>query len=343
MRTVTEIWIERDCLVPKVDADSDEAALDLIRTLLREERVLSPEDRPLVNLELLQAGFEELRNRASDKARLPNEPESADIAEAAVAAVKSQGDQIPEFVVGAGAAIGFDEYLKRQDRALKHGIALLAQIPADKIEEELLGLRDVVYDRDNEVFGLLFQHGLTFVIRLRHRDRNILRAATERLVNALAPRAASQLGETVRKTKLVDKMSGGLRLSFKSIFMLTPAGELAQTGHVHVIRSQAGLLSSLAIRTPQLYLVFLTAVLAAGDLVFKLGIVFDWTLRGLSLGSWFADFLARLSSGAFAAYLVALFIKYGEVRKNLRGSARQGIRAKIPGGAFGAYIEWKTD
>lgn len=74
--------------------------------------------------------------------------------------------------------------------------------------------------------------------------------------------------------------------------------------------------------------------------MFKLGLAFDWTFRGLSLGSWIADFEARLATGAFGAYLVALFLRYGDVRNSL-GSARRRGRAREA--AYGAFIEWKTD
>jgi hypothetical protein len=142
---------------------------------------------------------------------------------------------------------------------------------------------------------------------------------------------------------MLDRISRRFRVNFKPIQMGTPSGELPQTGHVHVVKSQAGLLGFLAIQTPQIYLVFLTLFLAAGDIALRLGLISNWNVGDLSVDSWLSEFLARLSSGAFGAYLVALFIKYGEVRNNLRGSARKGIRAKIPGGAYGAYIEWKTE
>jgi hypothetical protein len=124
--------------------------------------------------------------------------------------------------------------------------------------------------------------------------------------------------------------------------MKTPTGEHAQTGHVHTVRSQLRLLGYLAIQSPQVFLVFLTAIFLVGDLALELRFVPDLVWRALSLRTWVAGNLARLATGAFGANLVALFLCYAEVRQNLR-SGRKGTLVGRRLTAYGAFIEWRTD
>jgi hypothetical protein len=213
----------------------------------------------------------------------------------------------------------------RQVLALREAIAILAQVPRGRRQAAVMNLKDLIHDRDNEVYGLLFQQGLTFFIRLRHADQNTLKAATERMVSALAPGPPSQLQEVVRATGSVDRISGRLNLKFlRPIELRTPLDDLAQNGIVHIVKSQRALFRLLAWQVPQRYLLYLTGLLVTLDLIYRLEFGLDIQIRNFSLGDWFSEFEARLSTAALGAYLVALFIRYGDIRNNLRGSSTYG-------------------
>jgi hypothetical protein len=136
----------------------------------------------------------------------------------------------------------------RQVLALREAIAILAQVPRGRRQAAVMNLKDLIHDRDNEVYGLLFQQGLTFFIRLRHADQNTLKAATERMVSALAPGPPSQLQEVVRATGSVDRISGRLDLKFlRPIELRTPLDDLAQNGIVHIREVSEGSLPPLGL------------------------------------------------------------------------------------------------
>ncbi|HEV7653899.1 MAG TPA: hypothetical protein VGP36_04060 [Mycobacteriales bacterium] len=346
MRTVTELRVNPQCLELKADTELEEATLDLVRTLLREERVAYLADSILVSRGELLDAYAELKKRRRQAGGLPTDPASSEIASVAagIAAASARNGEQASGVTETGIVVERVERdrdtLSRRLRAIRHGLAILAQIPPDDQDVIESGLRDLLHDRDNDVYGLLFQQGTGFTIRLRHHSPDRLKAATEKVVNILAPRPAADLDRALAEVKSISSIKQRLEIDFLgSIEMKTPAGELAQTGHVHVVRSQLGLLGYLATRAPQIWLVWLTAFLAGVDLVWELFLAGSAS-SGFSWGGWIAQFCARLSTGAFGAYLVALFTRYGEIRKALRSDRRSTRR--LTSAAYGAVVEWTT-
>jgi hypothetical protein len=228
-------------------------------------------------------------------------------------------------------------------KALRHALSIIAQLPEDKRDSVETDLRLLIQDRDDDAFGLLFQQGSKLVIRLRHRNPEALKASTERIVNALSPRSSSEITEVISRVPTIDRAGGRFAPRFEDIEMKTPSGEPAQTGRVHAVSSQSRLLFYLARQPPQSLLVIVTVLLLAVDLLLELRYFPDWRLRGLSMRTWSDGIFGRLATAAFGAYLVALFLRFADLRGKLRGSSKRDFRISLRGRAYGAFIEWRID
>jgi hypothetical protein len=337
LRTVTTAHLNPACLAPSDGVDQETAAYGLLKAVLREERLISPDSSPLADRGTILAGYEHLLGAWTGSLdELPTDPESLLIRQAATHAEAMSPPDPPN------TSRSIDEEARR-NKGIRHAVSILAQLPRDQREAIDTDLRDLVQDRDEDVFGLIFQRGTTFTLRLRHRAPERLKAATERFVNVLAPRSETEIDDIVRHVNGLDRVIRSFDVAFRPIEMKTPAGEPAQTGHVHTVKSQLRLLLHLAVQPPQVYLVFLTIVLLAADLLLELRLIPDVSVRDLSLRGWSAGNLSRLGTGAFGAYLVALFLRFAELRGKLRASKRRHRWIGSRSTGYGAFIEWRTD
>ena len=342
MRTVIRIHIDKNGLAPLGENTVDEAALAVVVGLLRDERLIAPENNRILEVDVIRSAFQRLTE--SVRGPLPTDPESKPIVDIADRTYPLRPLEATLFAESEGYGDYPDvqgAHLKH--RALRHSLSILAQIPPDEIEEEVTDLRELVYDRDDRVFGLLSQAGLGFTVRFRHRDRPRLRATTEKFVNAVAPRPGAELAKLISGSPSIESIGPRLSVSFDDIEMKTPAGEVAQIGHVHAVRSQFALGRHLATATPQSYLVLLSLLLLLIDLALELRLLPDGVVRDLSLRTWAAGNIARLATGAFSAYLVALFLRYATLSASLRSSSRAAGTRLARRSAYGAFIEWTTD
>jgi len=354
VRTVTRFQVDPQFLVPKTGIELGPAALDLVKALLYEERLVRADSNQIITTELILRTYLELQEKLGPGG-IPTDPETAEIASAAFAALAPEREAIgartrsraasraAEDVPAAMQLIVLNPELALKDRALRHAISILAQMPHEEAEETLADLRCLVHDEDQGVFGLLFKRGTRFTCRLRHSNPDRLREATDRLVNALAPRAPAEVEDVVRNLESIDRIEKRLVITFETIEMKTPAGELAQIGHVHAVKSQRRLLLYLSFQLPQRYLVYLTVTLIVLDLTLELRFFPGWSVRGLVVRTWLFGNFSRLATGAFGAYLVALFSRFAELRRNLRHAATAGHAGRrLRSSAFGAIVEWRT-
>jgi hypothetical protein len=351
LRTVTHVRLDADGVRPAAGSNVETAAQQLVVGLMREARLIAPASNPiLTRAEILEA-WRALRAVVGDD-RVPTDPESKQIVAVARAFVHDEprraGDQ-PRLPLGHddephADLISYDHDYRY--RAMRHALSVVAQMPKDDVVEVLPTLVHLVQDRDEGVFGLLFQSGVTFTVRLRHSNREKLRKATERLVDVLSPRAGSEVNDLVKDLPAVKRVDRRFAVEFEPIEMKTPAGELAQVGDVIAVRSQAGLFRHIALLPPQRYLLYLTVCLLAADLALKTRLVGDVVLRDLSMRDWWADNFARLGTGAFGAYLVAVFLRFAELRQRLRGVRPMFVRWRSTRGRrriYGAFVYWRTD
>jgi hypothetical protein len=348
MRTVSVIHVDKASLVARGDSTVEVAALELVKALLHEERLLPPESNPIVRRDQILAGWRDLSNTRGD-GDLPTDPESKLIHESAAAVLKaslatgSRQTMAELFPDPEHNILLESEETALQYRVLRHVISILAQIPSEERESVYTDLVTLVYDRDAEVVGTLFQRGTTFTLRVRHRNPDTLKSVTERFINVLAPRSENEIDDVVRKIPALERVRERFDVQVEPITMKTPAGEQAQIGHVHVVGSQLKLLAYLAIQSPQTYLLLLTGTFLGLDLLFELRLVPDMSIRDLSLREWSAGNFARLATAAAGAYLVALFLRFAELRRKLRSSARRRRGLLRSGSAYGAFIEWRTE
>lgn len=331
MRTVVEFEVAADCVVEATGADREDACLALVRAILRDERLLRPVGSELVSVHEIKSAYNVLLERARRRKSgvMPTDPQDALLQDVAREVLSKRAvDESPELI---------ETIHGLASRAISQSLSILAQMPLGERERIDSDLVDIIDDRERDVFGLLFRRGVRFVVRLRFREPDVLKAATERLVGALASRPGVELNDIVAGVPEVSRVEGKLKVHFDDIELKTPAGELAQTGEVHEVSSQVGLLAYLSVQAPQIYLVWVTLTFAALDFFLEVGIVPSLDVKDLSLTAWIAQFLARLSTGAFGAYLVALFLRFAELRKHLRAVGGRGRRRNT---AFGAFIEW---
>jgi len=347
MRTVTRLAIDPQTIRAGDGFQVEDAAVDVIRGLLREARLIAPESNPLLSPEQILQAWRALEASGDHTdADLAWDPESRQIADVAREVVSSWAKERE-----SPRAIGSDHLDSDlrdaengiQVRALRHALSILAQMPGEEAAGSPLDLVAFVHDRDEDVFGLLFQSGMRFTVRLRHGNRDKLRAATATVVDALAPRPESEIDDLVRKLPSAVKVAGFM-VAFEPIEMKTPTSELAQSGHVVTVTSQLGLLRHLALESPQQYLLVLAVVLLGLDLALETQMVGDFHLQVLSMRTWMAGNLARLGTGAFSAYLIAMFLKFAELSPRLRHSASASPSGRFRRRrAYGAFVNWRTD
>ena len=264
MRTITRIEIELRTLRLKRQAEPQDAARELVEVLLAEERFIWPEHEPLSQREILDA-YDSFVAAHEGQGSLPTDPEGHAITEVVREFLNIDPDS---------SELGFDLDRETQLKvdALRHAISILAQIPHTEADE-IASVWRVIEDRQARVFGLMFQNDNQFSFRLRYHTPESLKAATERLVNALAPRRAEEIDLVINAvpTKSIAGVNGGLSVKFlKAIEMKTPAGEVAQVGEVHVVGSARGLVTYVGWRSPQRILLILSIGLLIGDVVFQI-------------------------------------------------------------------------
>ncbi len=328
MRSIIVVTIERASIELAPGADHDEAYLAVLNSMLRDEGLLYADDKNVVQRGEIIDAFNRLKGKAKAGNNLPTEPDDRLIQVAAESALEGR------------AADDESGTLDRAKRVLCQSLSILAQIPNESRDGIATELRGVVGDRERDVYGLLFQRGCRFTIRLRFREPDTLKAATDRFVNSLASRPASEASDLIRDIPAVRRFNESLGVEFQMVEMKTPSNEVAQIGEVHQVRSQYGLLKSLAVQKPQSYLVLLTAALALSELMLQL-FAPAWNVREVNMTEWTWQFCARLSSGAFGAYLVALFLRFADLRGHLRSTVRNRSFT-IARPAFGAFVEWSV-
>jgi hypothetical protein len=325
MRTVVKVVADLDVLELKHQAAPEAAAKELIELLLRQERFIWPDHEPLTRTEILRAFDSYVTANGGSNAELPTDPQG----HALVSHVRT--------FLGADPAssdnplgLDLDPETQLKYNALRHALSILAQMPREE-NPAISTLERVIEDRQNEVFGLMFQTDRTFTFRLRYHNPEALKAATERLVVALAPRDASAIEPLVRASP-TTKISGvrdRFNVEFRPVLMKTPAGELAQVGDVHPIGSTRGLVRYLSWRNPQRALLLVAIGVLVCDVVFQT-FVPPAHVGNLNLTGWVGGTLGRVTTAAFTAFLFAVIVQYIALRARFtRRSA--------------ALIDWRTD
>lgn len=321
MRTVTRVDVDLSTLRLKKHAEPQDAAREILELLLAEERFIWPEHEPLSQREILDA-YDSFVGAHQHLKDLPTDPEGHGITHF----VREYLELDPD-----SSELGLDLDRETQLRfdAMRHAISILAQMPKSE-RDEIPNVWRVIEDRQTRVFGLMFQTDNRFSFRLRYHTPESLKAATERLVNAIAPRHADAVAPVVEAAPAtsIAGVTDELRVTFRRIEMKTPAGEVAQVGDVHVVGSAGGLVAYVGWRTPQRVLLILSALLLVCDLLFQI-LVPDMTIGNLDATDWGGGTLGRLTTAAFTAYLFAVLLEY----LRLRGRFRRR-RA--------AFIDWGT-
>lgn len=332
MRTIVRVNVDPKRIQPRSGIQVEDAAAELLAELLRDARIISPASNPILNADTIRRAFKELRSRALKKGMLPSDPEDALIWRVANEVLES----------APGQDDGFEHDHELRVQALRHALSILAQIPVEDHVDHSLNVVHLLFDRDAHIFGLMSQTGMNFTFRLRFRNIESLKGATERLVDTIAPRPEGHIDDVVARVDAVSRVRERFDLDYLHIEMKTPKGEPAQTGRVHTVTSQLSLLAYLARETPQLYLVYITGLFLVGAWLLQTNLVPAMELLGLSMSEWVGDLLARLATGAFGAYLVTLFLRFGELRSKLKSAGTTGKRRRGRA-AYGAFIEWRPE
>jgi hypothetical protein len=346
LRTVTQIEVIPNSL-RVAGGKVDQGARELVEALLVEERLLWPEE-PALTREDVIATFNDLeRSHGDARTPFPTDPSSREI----VNAVRKQMGLPP--ATGRGARLVASEAVLRMDRSqsllfdgLCQAVSILAQIPAPRRRDALSSLELVFFAPNENVVGLVFRTGTAFTFRLRHSDPGTLKAATQRLAHALAPRGAADVDRLLEAVhpEVLTGVESKLDIVFRDkIEMRTPADELAQIGEVHPVSSQWRLAWYVATTRPQSLLLYLSLLLIALDLVYEIT-VGPLQVGETDLTAWLGGVVERIITAMLGAYLVASFLRLADLRTQLRASydRGRGFFGRRKRGGFGAFIEWRA-
>ena len=325
MRTVLSVTIPLSVLELKKNAESEQAARELVEILLTEERFIWPEHQPLSQREIRSA-FDAFEARYQDEPELPNDPDGR-----AITSFVREFLRLGAATHDSELGLDLDAPAALKYEGLRHAISILSQIP--RAQRDMISDVDrVIEDRQSRVFGLVFQSGAVFTFRLRHHTPEELKQATERIASAFAPRPADELNDLLRKTASV--YVAGVHQRFEPTFgvaeMKTPKGELTQVGDVHAIGSYGGLARYVAWRSTQRVLLVLAGLLLLLDLIVEIEVP-PLDLGHMDLTSWTSGTLSRLTTAAFTAYLFAVLIEYMDLRKKFQSR-----------GPSDALIDWNA-
>jgi hypothetical protein len=321
MRTVVSLKVGTDNLELKRDADSMDAAGELVELLLTQERLLHSDEQPFTKQEILDAFARYAESHP--KLDRPTDPDGEQIINHVRRFLKIDHENRESILLGA------DPTVKLKYNALRHAISILAQIPPDA-EEEVSDVTRIIEDKQENVFGLMFQRENQFSFRLRYHTPEALKASTERVVAATASRPENELNPMIQAsaTTAIAGVDGDLDATFNEVLMKTPASEIAQQGEVHTVGSRTGLARYVALRSPQRVLLWLSVGLMLVDLLLEM-FAPRIEIVNLHFTTWLGGTLERLTTAAFTAYFFAMLLDYVK------------LRAKFSG-ATAAFIDWKT-
>src|SRR5262245_9633376 len=234
MRTVISLRVGMDNLELKHEAVPTDAVGELIELLLSQERLLHSNEQPFTKQEILDA-FAQYVEKHPGPAR-PTDPDGEQIINHVRRFLNIDHENHELLLLGS------DPTVRLRYNALRHAISILAQIPKDA-DHEVSDVTRIIEDKQEGIFGLMFQRENQFTFRLRYHTPEALKASTERVVAATTSRPGDELNPAIKAsaTTAIAGVDGGLEATFDEVLMKTPAGEIAQQGEVHTIGSRPGL------------------------------------------------------------------------------------------------------
>ncbi|MGH2975199.1 MAG: hypothetical protein ACRDLL_10090 [Solirubrobacterales bacterium] len=321
MRTVISLRIGMDNLELKREALPTHAASELVELLLSQERLLHSDEQPFTKPEILDA-FTQYAEEHPRPGR-PTDPDGEQIINHVRRFLNIDHENHELLLLGS------DPTVKLRYNALRHAISILSQIPQDA-EDEVSDVTRIIEDKQEGIFGLMFQRENQFRFRLRYHTPEALKASSERVVAATTSRPADELNPAIRAsaTTAIAGVNGSLEAVFDEVLMKTPAGEIAQQGEVHTVGSRTGLAWYVAFRSPQYVLLWLSLGLVIVDLLLET-ITPQVEIVNLHFTTWLGGTLERLTTAAFTAYFFAVLLDYVKLRAKFSGTTA-------------AFIDWET-
>jgi len=321
MRTVISLRVGMDDLELKHEAMPTVAANELVELLLSQERLLHSDEQPFTKEEILDAFAQYAETHP--KGNRPTDPDGEQIISHVRRFLNIDSEKHEPLLLGP------DPTVRLKYNALRHAISILAQIPEDA-EGEISDVTRVLEDKQEGIFGLMFQRENQFRFRLRYHTPEALKSSTERVVAATASRPANELNPAIKAsaTTAIAGVRDALEVTFDEVLMKTPAGEIAQRGEVHTVGSRSGLAWYVAFRSPQYVLLWLSLILMLIDLALET-FAPQIELINLHFTTWLGGTLERLTTAAFTAYFFAVLLDYMKLRARFSG-------------ATSAFIDWET-